>query len=163
MSFTFEHPVFDSDSFLIAGISLGTGALMVFSWFAFGKKILPNDTSSDKNITSNISIDRNLKVKACEYKKKGILSSYKLIHKRLKSFLLRPVQIRIPVFTMILRPLIIRIKMAFKKKIVSEQTKAEESLHKLAKSMWDQGKYSEAERINLEILKVRKLVFGDKK
>jgi len=73
------------------------------------------------------------------------------------------VQIRIPVFTMILRPLIIRIKMAFKKKIVSEQTKAEESLHKLAKSMWDQGKYSEAERINLEILKVRKLVFGDKK
>ncbi|NBO24533.1 MAG: tetratricopeptide repeat protein, partial [Chlamydiae bacterium] len=43
------------------------------------------------------------------------------------------------------------------------QAKVEANLHKLAKSLWDQGKYAEAERINLEILNVRRLIFGDKK
>jgi hypothetical protein len=169
MSFTFEHSLFDSDLLLIAGISFGTSAVMIFSWFAFGKKIPQND-KCDKKSSSNNSINVNLRVKDCEClpiqckcKKRSVLESCKLMHKRFKIFLLRPVQNRIPFFIMILQPLIIRIKMAFKNKIVSQQTKAEASLHKLARSLWDQGKYAEAERINLEVLNVRRLVFGDKK
>ena len=65
MSFTFEDSLFDSDLLLIAGISLGTSAVMIFSWFAFGKKIPPND-KCDKKSSSNNSINVNLKVKACD-------------------------------------------------------------------------------------------------
>ena len=50
-----------------------------------------------------------------------------------------------------------------KNKQKTVENKAEISLHKLAKSLWDKGKYSEAEQIILEVLNVRRLVGIDKK
>ena len=44
---------------------------------------------------------------------------------------------------------------------ITEQTKAEASLYKLAKLLWDQGKYSEAEQINSQMLNVRRIATGD--
>jgi hypothetical protein len=170
MDFTLEH-LFDPDLLLIAGISIGTGTVILISWFAFGKKISPEkmivkttSSSSSSSTKSNkcICLDEVCKCKM------GHISCYKSIPKRIKNFLLKPVNLRLPslrmpLFVMILHPVIIRIKTAFKKKIVTEQAKVEANLHKLAKSLWDQGKYAEAERINLEILNVRRLIFGDKK
>jgi hypothetical protein len=46
---------------------------------------------------------------------------------------------------------------------ITEQTKVEASLYKLAKSLWNQGKYSEAEQINSQILNIRRIVLCDKK
>jgi len=167
MDFTLSN-LFDSDLLLIASISIGTGTILLISWFAFGKKISPKKMivkttpSSSLIITKCTCLDEVCKCKMANK------NSYKSIPKRIKNFLLKPVNIRLPtlrmpLFVMILHPVIIRIKTAFKKKIITEQAKVEANLHKLAKSLWDQGKYAEAERINLEILNVRRLIFGDKK
>lgn len=167
MDFTFVKTLFDYDTILIASISFGTGAFILLSWFVFGKKIEQDqqqDTNIDPIIKSQkcICLSDNCKCKA------STLTYYKSIPKRIKIFLLKPVRLRfpklrIPLFGIILHSVIVRAKMAFKKKIATEQNKAEASLHKLARSLWDQGKYAEAERINLEILNVRRLIFGDKK
>ena len=162
MNFTLSQQLFDYDTMLFLSISLGTGTFMLFSWFSFGKKI--SEENQDKNIITNNSF---LKPQNSDCKG-DIESSYKSIPKRIKNFLLKPVKLRLPTlrlsfFSMIFNTAIFRAKMAFKKKIVTEQTKVEASLHKLARSLWDQGKYAEAERINLEVLNVRRLVFGDKK
>jgi len=163
--------LFDYDAILIAGISLGAGAFMLFSWFTFGKKI-QEDQLEKNNVSNNLSTNRNLSIKhqncigLC--KDDNQPSSYKIFPKRIKNFFLKPLRfrfptLRFPVFSMILQHAISRVKLAFKKKIVTEQMKVETNLHKLARSLWDQGKYAEAERINLEVLNVRRLVFGDKK
>ena len=163
--------LFDYDTILIAGISLGAGAFMLFSWFTFGKK-LEEEQLEKNDLTHNLS-NRNLSIKHqkcvclldCKCKNQP---SYKLFPKRIKNFLTKPLHLRFPslrfpVFSMILQNAILRVKLAFKKKIVTEQMKVETNLYKLARSLWDQGKYAEAERINLEVLNVRRLIFGDKK
>lgn len=161
---------FDYDTMLITGISLGAGAFMLFSLFTFRKK-LQEEQLEKNNLTHNLSnCNRNLSIKTkkcdclldCKCKSDN-QPFYKLLTKRVKNFLTKPLRLRIPVFSMILQNAILRVKLAFKKKIVTEQMKVETNLHKLARSLWDQGKYAEAERINLEILNVRRLVFGDKK
>ena len=162
--------LFDYDTILIAGISLGAGAFMLFSWFTFGKKIQEEQLEKN-NVSNNLSTNRNLSIK--HQKCIGLCKddnqpSYKIFPKRIKNFFLKPLRfrfptLRIPVFSMILQNAILRVKLAFKKKIVTEQMKVETNLHKLARALWDQGKYAEAERINLEVLNVRRLVFGDKK
>ena len=173
MSFSLFQTLFDYDTILITGISLGVGAFMLFSWFTFGKKI--QEGQLEKNSLTNNLSNRNLSIKhqkcicLIDCKCKGDNTpSYKLFPKRIKNFLAKPLRLRfptlhIPVFSMILQNAILRIKLAFKKKIVTEQMKVENNLHKLAQSLWDQGKYAEAERINLEVLNVRRLIFGDKK
>jgi hypothetical protein len=171
MSFTLFQTFFEYDTMLIAGISLGAGAFMLFSWFTFAKK-LQEEQLEKNNLKHNLS-SRNLSIKnqkcICLLECKcNNQPSYKLLSKRIKNFLTKPLRLtfptlRIPVFSMILQKAILRIKLAFKKKIVTEQMKVETNLHKLARSLWDQGKYAEAERINLEVLNVRRLVFGDKK
>jgi hypothetical protein len=166
---------FDYDTMLIVGISLGTGAFMLFSLFTFRKK-LQEEQLEKNNLTHNLS-NRNLSIKHqkcdcllnCQCKgKSDNHPSYKLFTKRVKKFFTKPLLLRFPtlrisVFSMILQNAILRLKLAFKKKIVTEQMKVETNLHKLARTLWDQGKYAEAERINLEVLNVRRLVFGDKK
>jgi hypothetical protein len=163
---------FDYDTMLIAGISLGTGAFIIFSLFIFRKK-LQEEQLEKNNLTHDLS-NRNLSIKTkkcdclldCKCKSDN-QPSYKLFTKRVKNFITKPLRLRfttlrIPVFSMILQKAILRVKLAFRKKIVTEQMKVETNLHKLARTLWDQGKYAEAERINLEILNVRRLVFGDK-
>lgn len=160
---------FDYDTILIVGMSLGAGAFMLFSLVTFRKKLQEEQLEKD-NLSHNLS-NRNLIKCVCLIDckcKANNQSSYKLFPKRIKNFLTKPLKLRFPtlrisVFSMILHNAIIRIKLAFKKKIVTEQMKVETNLHKLARSLWDQGKYAEAERINLEVLNVRRLVFGDKK
>jgi hypothetical protein len=160
---------FDYDTMLIVGISLGTGAFMLFSLFTFRKK-LQEEQLEKNNINHNLS-NRNLSKCDCLLDcqcKSDNQPSYKLFTKRVKNFLTKPLRLkfstlRIPVFSMILQNAILRVKLAFRKKIVTEQMKVEINLHKLARTLWDQGKYAEAERINLEVLNVRRLVFGDKK
>jgi len=158
---------FDYDTMLIVGISLGTGAFMLFSLFTFRKK-LQEEQLEKNNLTHNLS-NSNLDIKTkkcdclldCQCKAKSDNQpSYKLFTKRVKNFLTKP--LRFPLCSMILQNAIFRVKLAFKKKIVTEQMKVENNLHKLAQSLWDQGKYAEAEKINLEVLNVRRLVFGDK-
>ena len=158
---------FDYDTMLIVGISLGTGAFMLFSLFTFRKK-LQQEQLEKNNLTHNLS-NRNLSKCDCLLDcKSDNHQSYKLFTKRVKNFFTKPLRLRfstlrIPVFSMILQNAILHLKLAFKKKIVTEQMKVETNLHKLARTLWDQGKYAEAERINLEVLNVRRLVFGDKK
>ena len=170
MSFTLFQNLFDYDTILIVGISLGTGAFMLFSLFTFGKK-LQEEQLEKNNQTNNLSNSiLSVKHQKCVCLldcKCNNQPSYKLLPKRIKNFLTKPLRLRfytlrISVFSMILQNAILRVKLVFKKKIVTEQMKVETNLHKLARSLWDQGKYAEAERINLEVLNVRRLVFGDK-
>jgi hypothetical protein len=69
---------------------------------------------------------------------------------------------RLSDFGLLLRPLFVRFRQILKNKQKTVENKAELSLHKLAKSLWDKGKYYEAEQIFLEILNVRRLVGIDK-
>ena len=160
---------FDYDTMLIAGISLGAGAFMLFSLFTFRKKLQEEQLEKNNltNTLSNCNLNKCDCLLDCQCKSDNH-PSYKLFTKRVKKFFTKPLRLtfptlRIPVFSMILQNAILRVKLAFRKKIVTEQMKVETNLHKLARSLWDQGKYAEAERINLEVLNVRRLVFGDRK
>lgn len=175
---------FDFDLLLIAGASALSFSFMFFSWIMFNKRQSTKMLLCDKNTATCNCNEKycgycGVKLCKCTYSIcicKESLTASKSISAKIKSFLYRPVHFkfsflrglhfttsRFPLVTLILRPFIIRLKLAIKNKKMTEQTKAEASLHKLARSLWDQGKYAEAERINLEVLNVRRLVFGDKK
>ena len=174
----------DFNLLLIAGASAFSFSFVVFSWFILSNKRQETTILSDKNTSTC-----NCKEKYCGYcgvkqckcsysicMCKESSTSSKTLSSRIKNFLYRPISLkfiflkslhfpttRFDFFALILRPLIDRLKLTIKSKQETKQMKAEASLHKLARSLWDQGKYAEAERINLEVLNVRRLVFGDKK
>ena len=104
-------------------------------------------------------------VKICNSNKNMIINSPpNTLSFKIKNFFLKRKPFRLYSFqffntqfnflSLILHPLINRIKETFKK---SKKKDIETNLCKLAKSLWDQGKYAEAAKINLEILNVKKI------
>ena len=153
----------DFDLLLISGVSAST--LIFFLLFMFYQKQLAL-TVSDKN-TETCSSDIKLNVS-----KENKLESPKTLFLRMKTFLIKPrfnffrtlkFSNRLSDFGLFLQPLFVRFRQILKNKQKTVENKAEISLHKLAKSLWDKGKYSEAEQIILEVLNVRRLVGIDKK
>jgi len=155
--------------------------LKMFTYCKFVKKSI---LISDKKISSPSCICKaqycgycGIKLCNCNCKTIGICTCKEFIDSikskskffKIKIFFSRSIHIprflvpRFPVFRLILQPIFFRIRLAFKNMRITEQTKAEASLYKLAKLLWDKGKYSEAEQINSQILNVRRIVLGDKK
>ena len=153
----------------------------------FGKKKRISNLS-DKNTITCICNEKfcgycgikrckcNNSTDVCSCKEGKTILLSKSLSSRIKKFLVKSVNVRFPLFrslhfpltrlpllNLILRPFFSRIKLIFTRKTLTEQNKAEVSLNKLARLLWDEGKYAEAERINLEVLNVRRLVFGEKK
>jgi len=145
---------------------------MFFLWNNFIKE---RPLISNKNISTCICKAQycgycGVKLCNCNCKTKDIctckefLDSKKSKFYKIKNFFSTSIHIpRFPVFRLILRPIFIRIRLAFKNMRITEQTKAEASLYKLAKLLWDQGKYSEAEQINSQMLNIRRIVLSDRK
>ena len=168
----------DFNLLVVAGVSVTTSTIIFFLWDFFSKK---NQLISDKKEIRCICKDGycgycGVKLCKCNYQTVGVctckeaIDSHKSKFSRIKNFFSKPIRFpdfikipRFPVFRLILQPIFIRIRLAFKNMRITEQTKAEASLYKLAKLLWDQGKYSEAEQINSQLLNVRRLVLGDKK
>jgi len=151
----------DFDLLLISGVSVST--LIFFLLFMLKKQLWL--TVSDKNTETCSDIKLNVS-------KENKLESPKTLFLRMKTFLIKPrfnffrnlnFSNRLPDFGLLLRPLFVRVRQILKNKQKTVENKAEISLHKLAKSLWDKGKYSEAEQIILEVLNVRRLVGIDKK
>lgn len=151
----------DFDLLLISGVSAST--LIFFLLFMLKKQLLI--TVSDKNTETCSDIKLNVS-------KENKLESPKTLFLRMKTFLIKPrfnffrnlkFSNSLPDFGLLLRPLFVRVRQILKNKQKTVENKAEISLHKLAKSLWDKGKYSEAEQIILEVLNVRRLVGIDKK
>ena len=170
----------DFDLLFIAGASAFSFSFVIVSWFIFSNKSQEAIILSDKNITTCNCKEKYCGycgVKVCKFSQESSTPPPpKTLSSRIKNFLYKPIRLkfiflknlhfpttRLDLFALILRPLIDRLKLAIKNKQETTQMKAETSLNKLARSLWDQGKYAEAERINLEVLNVRRLVFGDKK
>jgi hypothetical protein len=168
----------DLNLLVVAGVSVSTSAIIIFLWDFFMKK---NQSISDKKETTCICKDGGYcgycgdKLCKCNCETAGIctckefIESTKSKFSKIKNFFSRPIRFhtfinipRFPVFRLILQPIFIRIRLAFKNMRITEQTKAEASLYKLAKLLWDQGKYSEADQINSQMLNVRRIVLGDK-
>ena len=168
----------DFNLLTVVGVSLSTSTIIFFLWDFFMKK---NQSISDKKETTCICKDGycgycGIKLCNCNCQTAGICTckeatnSHKSKFSKIKNFFSKPIRFptvinipRFPVFRLILQPIFIRIRLAFKNMRITEQTKAEASLYKLAKLLWDQGKYSEAEQINSQMLNVRRIVLGDKK
>ena len=153
------------DLLLISGVSVST--LIFFLLFMLKKQLWL--AVSDKNTETCSDIKLNV---SKENKLENKLESPKTLFLRMKTFLIKPrfnffrnlkVSNPLPDFGLLLRPLFVRVRQILKNKQKTVENKAEISLHKLAKSLWDKGKYSEAEQIILEVLNVRRLVGIDKK
>lgn len=154
----------DFDLLLISGVGVSASTLIFFLLFMFCKQQL-SLTVSDKNIETCSDIKLNVS-------KENKLELPKTVFLRMKTFLNKPrfnffrtlkFSNRLPDFALFVRPLFVRFRQILKNKQKTVENKAEISLHKLAKSLWDKGKYSEAEQIILEVLNVRRLVGIDKK
>ena len=150
----------DFDLLLISGV--GASTLIFFLLFMCKKQLwLP---VSDKNTETCSEISDIVS-------KGNKLESQKTLFLRMKTFFIKPrfkffrnlkFSNRLSDFGLLLRPLFVRFRQILKNKQKTVENKAELSLHKLAKSLWDKGKYYEAEQIFLEILNVRRLVGIDK-
>lgn len=163
---------FNVNLLVFAGVSFGASTIIFFLWNNFVKK---TPLICDKNTSTCICKAqycgycgvklckcnvRNLDICTC----KEATDSEKSKFSKIKNFFSTNIYIpRFPVFRLILQPIFIRISLLFKNMRITEQRKAEASLSKLAKLLWDEGKYSEAEQINSHILNVRRLVLGNKK
>jgi len=171
----------DLNLLVLAGVSVSTSTIIFFVWYFFMKK---NQLISNKKETTCICKDGycgycGVKLCKCNCQTAGICTCKEFIDStkskfskfsKIKNFFSKPIRFptfinipRFPVFRLILQPIFIRIRLAFKNMRITEQTKAEASLYKLAKLLWDQGKYSEAEQINSQMLNVRRIVLCDKK
>ena len=159
----------DLNLLLVAGVSVSTSTIIFFLLDFFMKK---NQLVSDKKETTCICKDGYCGVKLCKTAGictcKEFIDSTKSKFSKIKNFLSKPIRFptfinipKFPTFRLILQPIFIRIRLAFKNMRKTEQTKAEASLYKLAKLLWDQGKYSEAEQINSQMLNVRRIATVD--
>ena len=145
----------DLNLLVVAGVTVSTSTIIFFLWDFFMKK---NQLISDKKETTCI----------CTCKEFIDSTKSKSKFSKIKNFFSKPIHFptfikipKFPAFRLILQPIFIRIRLAFKNMRITEQTKAEASLYKLAKLLWDQGKYSEAEQINSQMLNVRRIATGD--
>ena len=168
----------DFNLLVVAGVSVSTSTVIFFLWDFFMKK---NQLIYDKKETTCICKDGycgycGVKLCKCNCQTAGICTCKEFIDStkskcsKIKNFFSKSIRFptfinisRFPVFRLILQPIFIRISLVFKNMRITEQKKAEESLYKLAKLLWDQGKYSEAEQINSQMLNVRRIALGDKK
>ncbi len=167
----------DFNLLVIAGATFSVSTIMFFLWNNFVKKSV---LISDKKISRSSCICKaqycgycGIKLCTCNCKTTGICTCKEFIDStkskskfsKIKNFFSTPRFLvpRFPIFRLILQPIFIRIRLAFKNMRITEQTKAEASLYKLAKLLWDQGKYLEAEQINSQMLNVRRIALGDKK
>jgi GR25 family glycosyltransferase involved in LPS biosynthesis len=157
----------DFDLLLMTGVSAGACTFIFFIWFMFGKK--QSSIIFDKK-TESCSKDLKLSKSTNVYINEIEVS--KTLSLQIKNFLIKhPFNFfrslkfsnRLSFFTLILKPFFVRVKLRFKNKEKTEQNKAEISLDKLAKSLWNSGKYSEAEKIKMEVLNVRRIVGINKK
>ena len=149
--------IFDSNILLFSGIASGA-SFIIFSWFMFRKKSEKN-SMCDKNTTFCDCTEGycgHCGVKICK-NNKIIISKPKTISYKIKSFLQKPISFskQFSFLRLILYPIIDKVKLVFKKET---KTKTEKVLSKVAKIFWDQGKYTEAAKINLELLNVKKFV-----
>jgi hypothetical protein len=151
----------DFDLLLISRVTAST--LIFFLLFILCKKQLWL-TAPDKK-TETCSQNSDIVSKANK------LESKKTLFLRMKTFLIRPrfnffrklkISNRLPNFCLFFRSFFIRFTQILKNKEKTIENKAEINLHKLAKSLWDKGKYSEAEQIMLEVLNIKRLVGIDK-
>ena len=154
--------IFDFNILLVSGIGFSS-SFIIFSWFMFRKKPI-KITLCDKNTTFCNCTEGYCGycgVKICNRNKNTIMIpppntlSFKIknfLQKR-KRFRLYSLQFFNKQFYLLFYPVIKRIKETFKRK---KKKEIEARLCKLAKSLWDQGKYAEAAKINLEILNEKK-------
>ena len=168
----------DLNLLVVAGVTVSTSTIIFFLWDFFMKK---NQLISDKKETTCICKDGycgycGVKLCKCNYQTAGICTCKEFIDStkskskfsKIKNFFSKPIHFptfikipKFPAFRLILQPIFIRIRLVFKNMRITEQTKAEASLYKLAKLLWDQGKYSEAEQINSQMLNVRRIATVD--
>jgi hypothetical protein len=159
-----DSSIFDFNVLLISGIASGT-SFLIFSWVMFRKK-QTKISVCDKNTTichctegycgaCGIKICKNNKImimpsppKTLSYKIKSFLQKQMLFPKSSEFF-----NKQISFVHFILNPIIDRVRRTFK---INTKSKTEKIVSKVAKILWDQGKYTEAAKINVELLNVKK-------
>ena len=159
-----DSSIFDFNVLLISGIASGT-SFIIFSLFMFKKK-KSKINMCDKNTTTCHCTEGYCGacgIKICKNNKIMIMPSPpKTLSYRIKSFLQKKMHFpkssqffnkQISFLNLILHPIIDRVRLTFKNQTTS---KTEKILSKVAKIFWDQGKYTEAAKINLELLNVKK-------
>jgi hypothetical protein len=162
---------FNINLLVFAGVSFGASTIIFFLWNNFAKK---SPLICDKNTSTCICKAQycgycGVKLCKCNFKTvdkctcKEAIDSKTSKFSKIKNFFSSTIHLprfsvqRFPLFCLILQPIFTRISLAFKNMRITEQKKAEASLYKLAKILWDQGKYSEAEQINSQMLNVRRI------
>jgi len=157
---------FDFNILLVSGIGFSS-SFIIFSWFMFRKKPI-KITLCDKNTTFCNCTEGYCGycgVKICNRNKNTIMIpppntlSFKIKNflqkrKRFRLYSLQFFNKQFYFLSLFFHPLINSIKETFKRK---KKKEIEAKLCKLAKSLWDQGKYAEAAKINLEILNEKKI------
>lgn len=158
--------IYDFNILLVSGIGFSS-SFIIFSWFMFRKK--PNKiTLCDKNSTFCNCTEGYCGycgVKICNRNKNTIMIpppntlSFKIKNflqkrKRFRLYSLQFFNKQFYFLTLFFHPLINTIKETFKKQ---KKKEVEANLCKLAKSLWDQGNYAEAAKINLEIINQKKI------
>ena len=154
----------DFNILLVSGIASGTG-FIIFSWFMFRKK-QTKISVCDKNTTKCDCTEGYCGycgVKICKSNKNTIIPSPpKTLSYKIKSFLQKQMLFpksseffnkQISFVHFILNPIIDRVRRTFK---INTKSKTEKIVSKVAKILWDQGKYTEAAKINVDLLNVKK-------
>ena len=155
--------IYDFNILLVSGIGFSSGFIL-FSWFMFRKKPIKINLC-DKNTTFCNCTEGYCGycgVKICNRNKNMIMIpppntlSFKIknFFQKRKFFNKQFFNKQFYFLTLFFHPLINRIKETFKKK---KKKELESKLCKLAKSLWDQGKYAEAAKLNLEIFNEKKI------
>jgi len=154
----------DFNILLVSGIASGT-SFIIFSWFMFRKKH-SKIIVCDKNTTKCYCTEGYCGycgIKICKSNKNMIIPSPpKTLSYKIKSFLQKQMLFpksskffnkQISFVHFILNPIIDRVRSTFK---INTKSKTEKIVSKVAKILWDQGKYTEAAKINVELLNAKK-------
>jgi hypothetical protein len=160
---------FDFNILLASGIGFSS-SFIIFSWFMFKKKPIKINLCEKNNLCDKNTTFCNCTEGYCGYCGVKICNSNKntimipqpnTLSFKIKKFLLKRKPFKLyslqffnKQFYLLFYPVINRIKETFKKQ---KKKELKENLCKLAKTLWDQGKYTEAAKINLEILNEKKI------